>query len=160
MALGFVMLCHTALHRAAEVARFWAGAGHPVVIHIDGKVPEAAAATLRQAVQGLANVSFAPRFGCEWGSWPLVRATQAAAEQLLGRHPEVDRVYLASGSCLPLRPPSELAAYLAARPGTDFIESVTATDVDWTVDGLSLERFTLRFPFSWTRRRRKECGWR
>ena len=29
--LGFVMLCHTALHRAAEVARVWAAAGRVAV---------------------------------------------------------------------------------------------------------------------------------
>ena len=67
--------------------------------------------------------------------------------------PGVRHVYLASGSCLPLRPVDELRAYLAARPMTDFIESVTIRDVDWTVGGLNDERFNLRFPFSWKRHR-------
>jgi hypothetical protein len=48
----------------------------------------------------------------------------------------------------------ELLRYLEARPTTDFIESVTTEDVPWTVGGLDNERFTLRFPFSWKRRRR------
>ena len=53
-------------------------------------------------------------------------------------------VYLASGSCVPLRPVAELDAFLAARPRTDFIESARVTQVPWTVGGLSEERFTLR----------------
>lgn len=154
MSLGIVMLCHTALHRAAEVARFWASAGCPVVIHIDLKVPDAGAERMRRSLADFGQVSFSRRFACEWGTWPLVAATQAAAEQMLTRHPEVRHVYLTSGSCLPLRPAEELKDYLDARPHTDFIESVTTSDVDWALGGLNTERFTLRFPFSWKRRRR------
>jgi hypothetical protein len=47
----------------------------------------------------------------------------------------------------------ELIDYLAARPRTDFIESATTADVPWIVGGLDHERFTLRFPFSWKKRR-------
>jgi hypothetical protein len=47
----------------------------------------------------------------------------------------------------------ELRAYLDARPQTNFIESVTTADVGWTVGGLDIERFTLRFPFSWRKQR-------
>ncbi len=54
----------------------------------------------------------------------------------------------------PLRPVAELTDYLRDRPTTDFIESVTTEDVPWAVGGLNTERFTLRFPFSWKRRRR------
>jgi hypothetical protein len=46
-------------------------------------------------------------------------------------------------------PGEELQAYLDDRPRTDFIESVTTADVGWTIGGLNIERFTLRFPFSW-----------
>ena len=72
---------------------------------------------------------------------------------MLAQFPQVRHVYLASGSCLPLRPVKELIDYLADRPRTDFIESATTSDVPWTVGGLDEERFTLRFPFSWKRQR-------
>jgi Family of unknown function (DUF5927)/Core-2/I-Branching enzyme len=72
---------------------------------------------------------------------------------MLAEFAQVHHVYLASGSCLPLRPVQELIDYLAARPRTDFIESATTADVPWTVGGLDHERFTLRFPFSWKRHR-------
>ena len=153
MTVGFLMLCHTAVDRAAEVARFWARAGCPVVIHIDRRVAGEDCRWMAGALSDLANVSFSRRYACEWGTWSLVEATQAAAVQLLDRHPDVRHVFLASGSCLPLRPAAELVAYLDARPRTDFIESVTTADVGWTVGGLDAERFSLHFPFSWRRQR-------
>lgn len=151
--LGFVMMCHTALNRAAEVARHWAERDCPVVIHLDKRVAKEKNTWLKRELGDLDNVKFCKRHKCEWGTWSLVQASQTGAEMMLEEFPGVRHVYLASGSCLPLRPVDELRAYLAARPMTDFIESVTIRDVDWTVDGLNTERFQLRFPFSWKRHR-------
>ncbi|ADE83886.1 DUF5927 domain-containing protein [Rhodobacter capsulatus] len=154
MTVGFIMMCHTALDRAAQVARYWASHGAPVVVHVDARVPAQDFDSLGRALADLDMVSFCKRFKCDWGTWSLVQAAQAGATQMLSRHPEVGHVFLASGACLPLRPLHELAEYLAARPGTDFIESVTTAEVGWTVGGIDMERFTLRFPFSWKKRRR------
>lgn len=151
--VGMIMLCHTALGRAAQVARHWAEAGGPVVIHVDRRVKSRA---YRRMVDGLKehdNIRFSRRFRCEWGTWSIVQAMQAAAEELLDSFPQVRHVYAASGACLPLRPLSELEDYLAHHPQTDFIESVTIEDVTWTKGGLSEERFSLRFPFAWKKQR-------
>ena len=152
--VGIVMLVHTALHRAEQVARHWRAAGCPVVIHVDQKVARRTFERFRAALAEDSGILFSPRHRCEWGTWGIVAATQAAAGLMLERFGEVRHVYLASGSCLPLRPVPELIDYLAARPRTDFIESATTADVPWTVGGLDVERFTLRFPFSWKRQRR------
>ncbi len=154
MSVGFIMMCHTALFRAAQVARHLANAGCPVVIHVDSRVEREEYAGLVARVADLEDVSFSPRFACNWGTWSLVAATQGAAEQILHRHPHIRHVYLASGACLPLRPVEELIDYLAARPTTDFIESVTTADVTWTKGGLDTERFSLHFPFGWRSHRR------
>jgi Family of unknown function (DUF5927)/Core-2/I-Branching enzyme len=154
MSVGFVMLVHSALDRAEEVARHWAKADCPVVIHVDRKVKRRDFNEFVAQLADLDNVAFSQRYSCEWGTWSLVEASQDASELLLKEFPEVRHVYLASGSCLPLRPVQELKDYLAERPMTNFIESVTTEDVPWTVGGLDEERFTLRFPFSWKRRRR------
>ena len=159
MSVGFVMLCHTALHRAAQVARHWAERECPVVIHVDKRVSDKAFIGLKNDLADLPNVKFCGRHKCEWGTWSLVAASQTASEMMLAEFPKVRHVFLASGSCLPLRPVEELKAYLAARPRTDFIESVTTEDVEWTVDGLHAERFQLRFPFSWKRHRRLFDGY-
>ncbi|MGV8988874.1 MAG: beta-1,6-N-acetylglucosaminyltransferase [Cypionkella sp.] len=159
MSVGFVMLCHTALERAAEVARHWAERDCPVVIHVDKRVTQPAYDGLVAALSDLGNVRFSGRYACEWGTWGIVAATQEASTVMLQTFAEVRHVYLASGSCLPLRPVEDLRAYLESRPRTDFIESVTTEDVGWTIGGLNLERFTLRFPFSWRKQRRAFDGY-
>ena len=150
---GVVMLVHTALERAEQVARHWTGSGCPVVLHVDSKVDRHVFDRFKEALSGNPLVRFSARHRCEWGTWGIVAASQAASEVMLAEFPGVQHVYLASGSCLPLRPVQELIDYLAARPDTDFIESATTADVPWIVGGLSQERFTLRFPFSWKRHR-------
>lgn len=159
MTVGFVMLCHTALDRAAQVARHWAMHDCPVVIHVDKRVKRKAYDGLVQALADLPHVRFSGRHGCEWGTWGIVAATQEAATIMLREFPQVRHVYLSSGSCLPLRPVAELVRYLDERPRTDFIESVTTEDVGWTIGGLDVERFTLRFPFSWRKQRRLFDGY-
>ena len=151
--VGVVMLVHTALHRAEQVIRNWVKSGCPVVIHVDAKVNKSRYDKFVNAVADLPEVTFSPRHKCEWGTWGIVAATQEACEKLLRDHPSVTHVYLASGSCLPLRPVDELHDYLSERPRVDFIESATTADVPWTVGGLDHERFTLRFPFSWKTQR-------
>jgi len=89
----------------------------------------------------------------EWGTFGLLDATLDAARLLLERQPGLSHIVLMSGSCLPLRPHAELCAYLATRPGVKFIESVPAKDGAWVKGGLSMERFTLWFPFAWKRHR-------
>lgn len=153
MTVGFIMMCHTALDRAAQVARFWSVAGCPVVIHVDSRVPRREYGAFVDSLADLEHVSFSRRYACEWGTWSLVAATQVAATQMLARHKEVRHVFLASGSCLPLRPVQELTDYLHERQNTDFIESVTTADVGWTVGGFDYERFVYRFPFAWRRQR-------
>ena len=147
------MLVHTALGRAEQVARHWAASGCPVVIHVDKSVPRKTYDAFASALSDVEDIQFSRRYRCEWGTWGIVAATQSAAKQLLAAFPRVRHVYLASGSCLPLRPVQELIDYLGERPQTDFIESATTADVPWTVGGLHEERFTLRFPFSWKKRR-------
>ncbi|KIN65679.1 Core-2/I-branching enzyme family protein [Sulfitobacter noctilucae] len=153
MTVGIVMLVHTALGRAEQVARHWSAAGCPVVIHVDSQVSRKTYETFVLALSDLPDVIFSNRFRCEWGTWGIVQATQTASELMLAKYPKIRHVYLASGSCLPLRPVQELLDYLEDRPHTDFIESATTSEVPWTVGGLDAERFTLRFPVSWKRNR-------
>jgi len=152
--LGVILLVHSSLARAAQVARHWAESGCPLVIHVDKAVSAEQYAEFESALAGLPDVLFSPRLHCEWGKWSIVRATQTAAEMMLESFPDVRHVFLASGSCLPLRPVADLRAYLERRPQTDFIESANVEEVPWIVGGLGQERFTLRFPFSWKKQRR------
>ncbi len=152
--LGIVMLVHTALHRAEQVARHWTASGCPVVIHVDRKVPDQVYSKFVTACADEPLIRFSDRHTCEWGGWGIVAASQSATELMLTSFPDVHHVYLSSGACLPLRPVNELIDYLSDRPRVDFIESATTADVSWTIGGLDQERFTLRFPFSWRRNRK------
>ncbi|MCE8526480.1 glycosyl transferase [Ruegeria pomeroyi] len=151
--VGIVMLVHTALDRARQVAQHWTASGCPVVIHVDRNVSRKTFKAFHDACIKDPLIRFSTRHRCDWGTWGIVAASQSASEQLLEEFTDIRHVYLASGSCLPLRPVQELIDYLAARPRTDFIESATTADVPWTVGGLDHERFTLRFPFSWKKHR-------
>ncbi|HAR53768.1 MAG TPA: glycosyl transferase, partial [Roseovarius nubinhibens] len=153
MSVGIIMLVHTALGRAEQVARHWAASDCPIVIHVDRSVPAKTYSAFVEALSDVPKLRFCKRHRCEWGTWGLVAASQSASRVMLQEFSEVRHVYLASGSCLPLRPVQELLDYLAARPQTDFIESATTSDVPWTIGGLDEERFTLRFPFSWRKHR-------
>ncbi|WP_171132632.1 MULTISPECIES: beta-1,6-N-acetylglucosaminyltransferase [unclassified Ruegeria] len=152
--LGVVMLVHADLDRAEQIARHWTASGCPVVIHVDRKVQNDVYSAFATACANDPLIRFSKRHICEWGGWGIVAASQSAAEQLLYSFPNVRHVFLSSGACLPLRPIPELIDYLAERPRVDFIESATTADVTWTIGGLDLERFTLRFPFSWRKQRK------
>ncbi len=153
MTLGVVMLVHTGFGRAAQMARHWAEAGCPVIIHVDSNVAATQYDPFAQSLSEFPDIRFSTRHRCEWGTWGMVAATQDAATMMLEEFPDVQHVYLASGACLPLRPIEELRDYLALRSDTDFIESATTADVPWTIGGLERERFTLRFPFAWKKQR-------
>ncbi|MEL6232934.1 MAG: beta-1,6-N-acetylglucosaminyltransferase [Pseudomonadota bacterium] len=153
MSVGFILLAHTNLHRAVALMQWLDGQGAPVAIHVDRRVPRAAFAPVERAVSETAHATIAPRRRSEWGGFGLVRATQGAAERLLAQRPDLTHVCLISGACLPIRPLSELRAFLTAHPETDFIESEDARTGHWVKAGLSVERLTLRFPFSWRRHR-------
>lgn len=144
------MLAHARLDRAGAVARSLAGQGAPVVVHLDPRHGGAAGQEAQDLQEGLRTpgVTVISRHAADWGRFGLVAATLAGLDRLLTDHPDLDHVCLLSGACLPLRPVSDLAGYLAAHPGRDFIESVPVAQHQWVEDGLSLERFTLYHPFS------------
>ncbi|WP_458792036.1 DUF5927 domain-containing protein [Yoonia sp. MH D7] len=159
MTVGVVILVHNAFDRAEQVIRHWVKGGCPVAVHVDKNVEKTVHDAFVGKLADLKQVKFSKRHSCEWGTWGIVAGTKSAATLLLTSYPDVRHVYLASGSCMPLRPVRELAQYLDSRPRTDFIESATTSEVPWTVGGLDAERFTLRFPFSWKTNRRMFDGY-
>ncbi|MBK5932918.1 core-2/I-Branching enzyme [Rhodovulum imhoffii] len=154
MSVGFIILAHSALHRVGQVATHLARSQAPVVLHIDQNVPKTDYTALRSETGGHETIRFAPRHRCEWGMWSIIEATKDATGIMLEAFPDIQHVYLMSGSCIPLRPVADLRAYLDRYPETDFIESVTTLDVPWARGGLEEERFTLHFPFPWRRKRK------
>lgn len=159
MSVGFVMLAHAALDRAAQIAAHLAEAGYPLIVHIDSRSSDEAFLKFADQMKPYDTVHLAERTACEWGTWSLVEASRNAAETLLNDYPDLHHVMLISGSCVPIKPLGALEAFLASHRDTDFIESVTIGDVPWTKGGLSDERFTLSFPFAWKKRKRLFDAW-
>lgn len=153
--LGVVLLCHANLNMAARMARVWVSGGARVAVHIDAKASSAEVQEMQEYLSDIAeSIRYSRRHKCEWGQFSLVEATQDAATLLLETWPELTHVYLASGSCLPLRPIRELADYLAVDPERNYIESVDINEVNWVVGGLNEERFSLYFPVDWRKHRK------
>lgn len=153
VSLGVILLCHAQMDMAAGMARIWAKGGARIAIHVDARTPDAEVETMRAALSDLEGIIYTRRRACAWGRFSLVQATLDAGRDLTKAFPHLSHVYLASGSCLPLRPVADLCAFLARDPARDHVESVSARDVGWTVGGLNEERFSLYYPFDWRRQR-------
>jgi len=153
--IGIVLLAHEQMNRTARLAKFLTSQGCKVAVHIDARVGGEDLARLHQLMgPGSPNIAFAPRVKCEWGTFSLVEASLGALRLIRSRWPEVSHVVQLSGSCLPIKPISDLVAYLEKNTGTDFIECVPVAEDAWVVDGLSEERFTLYHPLSFRKYRR------
>ncbi len=135
------------------MVRFLAKNDCPVSLHIDKSANANEVKALVESLNHFDNVVFPKREKCGWGQFSIVKATLNAADALLNAHPDVTNVFLASGSCLPVRPLNQLKAFLNRHEGTDFIESFSVEDKKWVKGGLDKERFTMFFPFSWRKHR-------
>ncbi len=155
MSVGMALMVHDHLPRAAALVRALQAAGCKIAIHVDAKVSDMAYDDFCQSLRPHENVVFAPRVRCEWGRFSLVQAQLLTAEALLKAFGDVSHVMQISGSCLPNRPLPELLAFLARHPDTDFIESVAVGGMNWIKGGLESERFSLYFPLSFTKHRRR-----
>lgn len=153
MTIGIIILAHEHLNRTRQVARAMASKDCKIVIHVDAQANKDEFEELQHFFRNNRHVAFVERLSCEWGRFSLVKAGLNAAQTMLDRWPGITHIVQISGSCLPLKPAPQLCQFLKKHPGTDFAESVPATGGAWVQDGLSDERFSLYFPFSWKRQR-------
>src|SRR5690606_7261874 len=118
---GVILLCHANLEFAGRMARIWSDGGARVAIHIDKKAGAADVEQMKEQLSDLPGIIYSPRKNCDWGKFSLIEATQLAATALLETWPDCTHVFLASGSCLPLRPIADLCAFLGEDPTCDYI---------------------------------------
>ncbi|MEM1384324.1 MAG: beta-1,6-N-acetylglucosaminyltransferase [Pseudomonadota bacterium] len=145
MTVGIVILAHEHPSLVGAIARSLAGQGAQVIVHLDRWVR-------RQGwAEAVAPACLISTRRSAWGTIGLVEASLDAIRMLLAL-PALSHVCLLSGSCLPLRPLSELTGFLSRHQGRDFVEARPIAE-GWGRDGLGLERVTLRHPFAWKRHR-------
>lgn len=153
MAIGIIILAHHHLNRTRQLAKALASRNVRVAIHVDADTNDHDFNELQRSLSKNGNIVFADRVPCDWGAFSLVDAGLRAADMMLKKWPGITHVTQISGSCLPIRPIEELIAFLDDNIGVDFVESFCAHESNWVVGGLSAERFTLYFPFSWRKQR-------
>ncbi|MGB0659615.1 MAG: beta-1,6-N-acetylglucosaminyltransferase [Mangrovicoccus sp.] len=154
MSVGFVLLAHENLERAAQTALALARQGAPVYLHLDRCVPKSQCKPIEAACARAPQIKLLRLHHCGWGGWSLVAAARDCAALLFRDYPKLSHVYLISGACLPLRSVEELRDHLAPFPRRDYIQSVIAAEADWTKGGLDVERFSRYFPFDFHKQRR------
>lgn len=158
MTLAVAILAHQNLNRVAKLARVLSKSGVHVAIHVDADISPTRFNAFKTSLSGN-NILWVKRIHCEWGQFALVQATLNLSTGILEHWPDAKHVLLLSGDSLPIRPISELQTFLSHHPNTDFIESVLVSEDRWITSGLGMERFTLRFPFSWKTQRWKFDLW-
>src|SRR5579862_5701839 len=124
-----------------------------VALHYDQKSPDEQFEYLVRNLKGSDQVRFARRVRVRWGEWSIVAARLNCLEEIQAAGWEPDYVYLASGMDYPIRPSSELVAFLERNRGKEFIESVPADGPNWVKTGPQKERYQYRFYFNWREQR-------
>lgn len=151
--VAYVMLAH---EPSAQVAYHvdlitTADPAARVFVHYDRKVSEAERQSLAERLAGNERARLiADRVRCDWGMFGLVQAALSGLREIAKEESAPDYVYLISGSCLPIRPLSELNRYLKEHYGTEFIQ---AQNERWITGGLTTERFRYYFPVCWQKNR-------
>lgn len=113
-----------------------------VIIHFDKKSPRAKFAQLKDDLGHHHRCHLMEnRVRCGWGQWGLVEAPLRALKYSLNSPHATDYYYLLSEYCYPVRPLSELKAFLSEDPTRDFIECF---DSSWIKGGIREDRYLYR----------------
>ena len=157
MSIAIAILANKNLHRVAQVATYLSKQGVNVCVHIDAKESDKVFSKFCNEVPR--TIRTIKRQVCEWGEFSLVDAELRMCREIFEQWPDTSHVQLISGDTLPIKPLTDLNEFLTDQPDTDFIESFAVDDNNWVTGGLGVERFTLRFPFSWKTQRRRFDIW-
>ncbi|MEM6465959.1 MAG: beta-1,6-N-acetylglucosaminyltransferase [Pseudomonadota bacterium] len=149
MSVGFAILVHDPLDRAAQVARHLHQSGGQVALHLDTRF-----AHRKSWLEESSGCEVISRHACDWGRFTLVSATLDLVDLLLKRDPNLTHVVLLSGTCVPLCRVEHIVASLSATPETDYIDLHSIEDGAWVRDGLTVERFSLFHPFNFRTQRK------
>ncbi len=157
MKVAFILLCSgetNKIFRTIDLPYF-KDPDNRVYVHYDRSNSDN---NYKNIVEHYANrddvVVLADRIHCAWGEFSLVEATLRLMQAALNDEAFVaEYVYLISESCFPIRPFSQLQAFLAENR-LDFLEMVDPNIRRWVTDGDEMERLHYRFPFNFQTRRR------
>ncbi|MES2914386.1 MAG: DUF5928 domain-containing protein [Pseudomonadota bacterium] len=152
--IAFILLCHKDPEGIIAQTLRLTAAGDCVAIHFDGRARRSDYDSIRTALAGNAQVTFARRrVKCGWGEWSLVAATLSALKAAAEEFPGATHFYMLSGDCMPIK----TAEYIRARleeDEADYIESFDFFGSGWIKTGIKEERLIYRHWFNERRRKR------
>lgn len=91
-------------------------------VHVDRRTRPGVFEAMRDAVSGVADVVFLPRYASAWGTFGHVRASLEGIRAALAAPAHIDYALLVTGQDYPLRANEEIAGFLRDSGGRSYME--------------------------------------
>ena len=144
MRIDYLIRAHTAPEQLARLVRRLDEGDVRFYVHVNQLTDDETFAAMQAGLAGRENVVWVPRVKCYWGGFSLLRATLVGIESILASGDLPDHAVLLSGQDYPLRPPTEIERYFAARNGRNLLNHFRLPAPEWAGEGGGLNR--LRYP--------------
>lgn len=142
--IAYILLCHKNPQAIIQQAERLTAAGDYMAIHFDRRADPQDFHTIRTALAGNPNVTFAhKRVKCGWGEWSLVQGTLNAVQAAIDAFPDATHFYMLSGDCMAIKT-AEFAHRFLDGNDADFIESFDFFESDWIKTGIKEDRLIYR----------------
>jgi hypothetical protein len=144
MRIDYLIRAHTAPEQLERLVGRLNEGDVRFYVHVNQLTDEGTFAVMQAGLAGRENVVWVPRVKCYWGGFSLLRATLVGIESILASGDLPDHAVLLSGQDYPLRPPTEIERYFAARNGRNLLNHFRLPAPEWAGEGGGLNR--LRYP--------------
>lgn len=144
MRIDYLIRAHTAPEQLARLVGRLNESDVRFYVHVNQLTDDETFAAMQAGLAGRENVVWVPRVKCYWGGFSLLRATLVGIESILASGDLPDHAVLLSGQDYPLRPPTEIERYFAARNGRNLLNHFRLPAPEWAGEGGGLNR--LRYP--------------
>lgn len=120
--IAYLLLVHRFPEQFKRLFRAIYDPGNQYLIHIDKASGAALADDIAGFLVDFPNAAILESRRAQWGGWSLVDAELRGMAELLKSNPTWTHFINLSGQDFPLRSQAAIAAYLAARPGQEFLK--------------------------------------
>jgi hypothetical protein len=144
MRIDYLIRAHTAPEQLERLVGRLNEGDVRFYVHVNQLTDDETFAAMQAGLAGRENVVWVPRVKCYWGGFSLLRATLVGIESILASGDLPDHAVLLSGQDYPLRPPTEIERYFAARNGRNLLNHFRLPAPEWAGEGGGLNR--LRYP--------------
>ena len=140
MNVAYIVRAHHAPAQLERLIRRLDSPGSRSYIHVNRRTDDAVYDEMVQRLRDVESVTWLPRLTCYWGGFSLLRATLSGIRAVAGEPSLPGHAILLSGQDYPLRPPSEIEAFLEEHKGTSFFPWWTLPAEQWASEEGGLNR--------------------